>query len=155
VLLNTRIFATLLLLVSVAIPCSAQQIEGTWEWVSTEYLAGGADTPATVGHTIQLQFGSDGSFVRYENEVPAHVGTWGMYDVVITPYMVGIVTTSAGDSWWSQSLGGEAVLTLTLKDWVDLPSGRSGPATRTETYTSREAVATESMSWSEAKLKFR
>ena len=134
----------------------AQSFEGTWEWVSTEFVAGGSETPITTGHTIQLMFGADGAFVRYQDEVPVHVGSWWYFDIVIGPAMVGVLETDGGDFWWSQSLSfvGDD-LALALADWVQLPSGINGPATRTESYLSRAAVSDERTSWGVLKLRFR
>src|SRR5687768_11235483 len=46
-----------------------KKIFGKWEWVSTTGgIAGMTITPLSAGHTIRLEFKSDGTYLIYEND---------------------------------------------------------------------------------------
>ena len=150
--------AAIILLVLVPVAVEAQYVDslgGTWEWVSTTYTAGGTDTPASVGYTTQLHFGTDRSFVRYRDEVPQATSSWYTFDIVVSPYMIEVLATGAGDEWISHAVSCCDSITLVLGDAVELPVGLVGPNTRTETYEWRVPVANEQSNWGQLKAAFR
>ncbi|MBK7046206.1 MAG: hypothetical protein IPH48_06750 [bacterium] len=128
---------------------------GTWEWISTSYTAGGTDTPASVGYSTQLHFGTDHSFVRYRDEVPLVESTWSIGDIVAPPYMIEVLTTGAGDWWLSPWVSFGNPMTLVLADSVTLPTGTMGPNTRRETYVWRLPVSSEQSTWGQVKAAYR
>ena len=59
--------------VLLAAPATAQfqqPFSGCWEWTGTTYADGSTETPADLGHGVQLCFLDDGTFVRYHDEAP-------------------------------------------------------------------------------------
>jgi hypothetical protein len=130
------------------------QVEGTWEWVSTEYADGRVETPATLGYGVQLYFGTQGEFIRFHDEVVQQLGQWGIVCIYVPPFFIEPLTTDQGDDWfWSLLMDPGPVLQLV--DSIVLPGVGGDPPSVTETYALRQAVAVEPANWGTFKAAYR
>ena len=156
--LKTAILAVLILFSTSCLPANAQSefpFMGCWDWAGTNFADGSTETPASVGHGIQLCFHPDYTFERYHDEVVVEVSTWGVGCFNVGPYFIEFLWTEVGDYWHWAVLGVQPQFEMRLFDSVELPDGSGPPTSFTEVYFYRGTVPAESLSWGGLKAAYR
>jgi len=78
---------------------------GGWELQSITQPDGTVITPQDMGYTVQLDFQSDGSFIRYQDGAIVHQGQWMLSNIWVTYFghtvCIDILQTTGGDDWHS------------------------------------------------------
>jgi len=146
-----------LLVIAIAFLCASPSqgqvesaIHGSWEWVSTTYQSGLVETPATTGHTQQVEFYADHSYRQFDDDALTRIDSWrwsySYAHIGVIWYIdnVVFVGSDAARHWWTNS----GSLHLANAPAYSSPSVVS-------IYSSRAPVSAASTSWGAIKALYR
>jgi hypothetical protein len=144
---TSKLILVFLLITTCAYAEASDDILGAWLWQRTINSDGTIETPATTGHTVQLQFSADMSFLKYHNGALVADADWGLgyvwVDINGGLVHLTLIETTAGDRW--------EPLTAVPNALLELRNMSGG----TETYLYTGAVSNEPVTWGSAKALFR
>jgi hypothetical protein len=151
--MRTAIWLTLISIfcVSGVVGQGDHPVVGVWEWSRTELGSGDIITPASVGFTIQREFGeaSAGSIYRhYVDEELIHQGQYGISHIWVDDVCIEILGIWCEDfvENWDFSLAGLDILVLV--DSVFSPN-------HLEYYHRRGAISLVPATWGSVKAMYR
>ena len=129
---------------------------GGWDWVSTEYLDGRIETPATLGYSQQYYFGASGEYIVYHDLTTAVQSLWSLGEVIVGPCMIEHLSVMGDATLWYWFLTPGEPAGLVLTDGLDAqPCGVDIPETKRITLTYVGTVPNEVLGWGAVKARFR